>query len=505
MGLRRRGGGRRVRDRRRRRRPRGPPARRRGAAVVYNARRSRRVRRRPRAGGDAGPPDARRARAAARVPPPLAARQGPAAGRRRRPPPGHRHADGDRRGHASSASSSARPSARASSCSTTSTSWPSSTPTSPTSRRSAPSARRPRATTSPTLDHGLSGDLVPPVRAAQFGQAEVRGPFIEVADREVGDGGAGARRAGPARGRRAGQRAVRAVPLTNVLVFTKTAGYRHASSTRVSGDRRLGRPNGCSVGHGRRIAVHLHPTCAGSRRCLAVDDGDVLTPAQKTAFEGTSLPAAATSACTWRPTRSTTGLVRRVLVGAYFAVTSGAAGGRPCASRIGQPVDELPVGDADATDECRAPLEPASTRGLLSLYEASYDGGAMGDHPVTWCQRPERASVVHRARAHRGELRRSCVRRCCWRVPTPPAPWRPTPPRPAQPRRPCPVALRAVDERSLRRRRGVGEHASDADRDASTMGGVRVIDRGGTMSRSGPGERRLVCAETRGVDALERI
>ena len=56
----------------------------------------------------------------------------------------------------SSATSSARPSGRVSSCSTTSTPWRSSTPTSPTSTPSAPSARGPPATTSPT-----SADLTP--------------------------------------------------------------------------------------------------------------------------------------------------------------------------------------------------------------------------------------------------------------------------------------------------------------------------------------------------------
>ena len=92
-----------------------------------------------------GAAHAGRGRAAARVPPALAARQGAAARRRDRPPPGHRRPRRSSTRTRSSATCSARPSGRASSCSTTSTRWRSSRPTSPTSTRSAPSVRPPRS------------------------------------------------------------------------------------------------------------------------------------------------------------------------------------------------------------------------------------------------------------------------------------------------------------------------------------------------------------------------
>ncbi|NJQ02207.1 ThuA domain-containing protein [Streptomyces sp. PLAI1-29] len=175
-----------------------------------------------------------------------------------------------------------------------------------------------------------------------------------------------------------------------ILVFTRTAGFRHDSIPQgVTALRRLGAENDFAVTTTEDPAAF---TTAGLARYRAVvflsTTGDVLGPAQQTAFEGylragggyAGVHAAADTEYTWPWYGG--------LVGAYFA-------SHPAIQPATVTVEDR-THDATAhlaatwrrTDEWynyRTNPRPA-VRVLASLNESSYTGGTMGgDHPIAWC------------------------------------------------------------------------------------------------------------------------
>nr|WP_258020903.1 ThuA domain-containing protein [Streptomyces anatolicus] len=176
-----------------------------------------------------------------------------------------------------------------------------------------------------------------------------------------------------------------------VLVFSKTAGFRHDSiPTGIATVRELGAESGFTVDATEDAGAF---TAKNLRRYDAVvwlsTTGDVLDAAQQRAFEGyirgggayVGVHAAADTEYDWP--------FYGGLTGAYFQ-------SHPAIQRAKVQVEDhahpatshLGAGPWERTDEWydyrSNPRERA--RVLASLDESSYTGGTMGDHPIAWCQ-----------------------------------------------------------------------------------------------------------------------
>jgi uncharacterized protein len=180
-----------------------------------------------------------------------------------------------------------------------------------------------------------------------------------------------------------------AAPLTRVLVFSRTAGFRHDSiPAGITAIRQLGTQNGFAVD----ATENPNPfTTQNLARYQAVvwlsTTGDVLNPTQQAAFESyvnggggyVGVHAAADTEYNWPWYGS--------LVGAYFA------------SHPAQQQASLVVENRSGDSTAHLPATwrrfdewynyRANPRGgvnvLMRLDESSYNGGTMGaDHPITW-------------------------------------------------------------------------------------------------------------------------
>ncbi|WP_020523840.1 ThuA domain-containing protein [Catelliglobosispora koreensis] len=184
---------------------------------------------------------------------------------------------------------------------------------------------------------------------------------------------------------------VQAAPLTKVLVFSKTAGFRHSSIPHgITAIQALGAANGFTVTATEDAAQF---TTANLTQYQAViwlsTTGDVLNASQQTAFESyiasgggyVGVHAAADTEYDWPWYGG--------LVGAYFQ-------SHPA-------IQQAVIKVEDRSNVSTAHLPPTWTRTdewynyrtnvranakvLASLDESSYSGGSMGgDHPITWCQ-----------------------------------------------------------------------------------------------------------------------
>jgi type 1 glutamine amidotransferase len=175
-----------------------------------------------------------------------------------------------------------------------------------------------------------------------------------------------------------------------VLVFSKTAGYRHDSiAAGIAAVRALGTANNFTVDATEDAAAF---TTANLARYAAVvflnTSGDVLNAGQQTAFESfigggkgyVGVHSAADTEYDWP--------FYGDLVGAYFQQ-------HPA-------IQPARVVIEDRAHAATAHLGPAWTRTdewysfrtnprssvhvLASLDESSYTGGGMGDHPIMWCK-----------------------------------------------------------------------------------------------------------------------
>jgi type 1 glutamine amidotransferase len=185
--------------------------------------------------------------------------------------------------------------------------------------------------------------------------------------------------------------AAQAAPLTQVLVFSKTAGFRHSSIPQgIAAIQGLGAANGFAVTATEDAA---HFTTANLARYQAVvwlnTTGDVLNATQQTAFQSyiaagggyVGVHAAADTEYDWAWYGG--------LAGAYFA-------SHPA-------IQQARIRVEDRANASTAHLPPTWTRTdewynyrtnvrstakvLASLDESSYSGGSMaGDHPITWCR-----------------------------------------------------------------------------------------------------------------------
>jgi type 1 glutamine amidotransferase len=182
-----------------------------------------------------------------------------------------------------------------------------------------------------------------------------------------------------------------AAPLTKVLVFSKTAGFRHdAIPAGLAAIQKLGADNGFSVTATEDAGQFTTANLAQYQAVVWLSTtGDVLDANQQAAFQSyiaagggyVGVHAAADTEYDWP--------FYGGLVGAYFLA-------HPA-------IQQATVRVEDATNPATAHLPAAwsrtdewynyranpraNVRVLLSLDESTYSGGTMaGDHPITWCQ-----------------------------------------------------------------------------------------------------------------------
>lgn len=172
-----------------------------------------------------------------------------------------------------------------------------------------------------------------------------------------------------------------------VLIFTKTAGFRHdAIPTAVATLKTLATDAGMAADHTEDAQAFTADNLARYRVVVfASTTGDVLDEAQQTAMEGfvrggggfVGVHAAADTEYDW-PWYGR-------LVGAYFhSHPPGLQSTHVQPERDGKPVGERwPVTDElyNYRDNPRAKV-----RVIATVDEREYEGGLMGDdHPIAWC------------------------------------------------------------------------------------------------------------------------
>ncbi|MEU8268493.1 ThuA domain-containing protein [Sphaerisporangium sp. NPDC049002] len=184
--------------------------------------------------------------------------------------------------------------------------------------------------------------------------------------------------------------AASAAPLTKILVFSKTAGFRHSSIPNgIAAIQRLGAAGGFTVVATEDAAAFTTANLAQYQAVVWLSTtGDVLNAAQQTAFQSyiaagggyVGIHAAADTEYDWPWYGG--------LVGAWFS-------SHPATQQATVRVE-------DRSNVSTSHLAPTWTRTdewynyrtnpranvkvLASLDETSYTGGTMGDHPITWCQ-----------------------------------------------------------------------------------------------------------------------
>jgi type 1 glutamine amidotransferase len=182
-----------------------------------------------------------------------------------------------------------------------------------------------------------------------------------------------------------------AAPLTKVLVFSKTAGFRHSSIPNgIAAIQQLGAANGFTVTATEDATQFTTANLAQYQAVIWLSTtGDVLNAAQQTAFESyiaggggyVGVHAAADTEYDWPWYGG--------LVGAYFS-------SHPAIQQATVRVEDRANAStahlgatwvrSDEWYNYRTNPRPV-VRVLLSLDESSYSGGTMsGDHPIAWCQ-----------------------------------------------------------------------------------------------------------------------
>jgi cytochrome c len=194
----------------------------------------------------------------------------------------------------------------------------------------------------------------------------------------------------------------------SVLVFTKTAGFRHGSiDAGVAAIRELGAAHGFSVTHTEDAAVFSDEGLAGHRAVIfLLTSGDVLGDGQQAAFERyiragggyAGVHSASDTEYDWPWYGG--------LVGAYFADHPAIQPAELLVADASHPATAgLPArwARADEWYNFRGPLGP-EVRVLLTIDEASYSGGSMGaNHPMSWQQRYDGGRSWYTALGHTEE------------------------------------------------------------------------------------------------------
>ncbi|MDG4809973.1 ThuA domain-containing protein [Micromonospora sp. WMMD1120] len=182
-----------------------------------------------------------------------------------------------------------------------------------------------------------------------------------------------------------------AAPLTKVLVFSKTAGFRHSSIPNgIAAIQQLGSANGFTVTATEDANQFTTSNLAQYQAVVFLSTtGDVLNSSQQTAFESyiaagggyVGVHAAADTEYDWAWYGG--------LVGAYFS-------SHPAIQNATVRIEDqtnpstahLPATWVRSDEWYNYRTNPrSSARVLANLDESSYSGGSMsGDHPITWCK-----------------------------------------------------------------------------------------------------------------------
>ncbi|WP_144126813.1 ThuA domain-containing protein [Catellatospora sichuanensis] len=181
-----------------------------------------------------------------------------------------------------------------------------------------------------------------------------------------------------------------AAPLTKVLVFSKTAGFRHSSIPNgIAAIQALGSANGFTVTATEDAGQFTAANLAQFQAVIWLSTtGDVLNATQQTAFQNyiaagggyVGVHAASDTEYDWPWYGG--------LVGAYFHSHPAIQNAQ---LRVEPPVNvstaHLPATWTRSDEWYNYRTNPRSAvRVLMNLNEGSYTGGNMGDHPITWCQ-----------------------------------------------------------------------------------------------------------------------
>jgi type 1 glutamine amidotransferase len=180
-----------------------------------------------------------------------------------------------------------------------------------------------------------------------------------------------------------------AAPVTRVLVFSKTAGFRHSSIPNgVAAIQQLGAQNGFSVTATEDAAQFTTGNLAQYQAVVWLSTtGDVLNATQQSAFQAyiaagggyVGVHAAADTEYDWPWYGG--------LVGAYFHSHPAIQTATIRVEDRNASTNHLPATWSRSDEWYNYRTNPrANVRVLLNLDESSYSGGNMGDHPITWCQ-----------------------------------------------------------------------------------------------------------------------
>jgi type 1 glutamine amidotransferase len=183
---------------------------------------------------------------------------------------------------------------------------------------------------------------------------------------------------------------VSAAPLTRVLVFSKTAGFRHSSIPNgIAAIQQLGSANGFTVVATEDASQFTTANLAQFQAVIWLSTtGDVLNATQQTAFQSyiaagggyVGIHAAADTEYDWAWYGG--------LVGAYFASHPAIQTAQVRVEDSANPsTSHLPTNWSRSDEWYNYRTNPRpNVRVLMNLNESSYSGGTMGDHPITWCQ-----------------------------------------------------------------------------------------------------------------------
>ncbi|WP_326825079.1 ThuA domain-containing protein [Streptosporangium sp. NBC_01639] len=185
--------------------------------------------------------------------------------------------------------------------------------------------------------------------------------------------------------------AMAADPAYKVLVFSKTAGFRHdAIPAGITALRGLATENGFTVDTTEDAGAFTTANLAGYRAVVfLMTTGDVLNATQQTAFESyiaggggyVGVHAAADTEYDWP--------FYGGLVGAYFASHPAIQQATVRVEDTAHPsTAHLPRAWVRTDELYNYRTNPRSTAHVLAtLDESTYSGGSMGaDHPIAWCK-----------------------------------------------------------------------------------------------------------------------
>ncbi|NJN18409.1 MAG: ThuA domain-containing protein [Oscillochloris sp.] len=193
-----------------------------------------------------------------------------------------------------------------------------------------------------------------------------------------------------------------------LLVFSKTAGYRHASiSDGIAAIQTIGVEYGLRVDTTEDAAIFSDQGLAPYRAVIFLNTtGDILDAAQEAAFERyiragngyVGVHAASDTEYDWAWYGG--------LVGAYFADHPAIQTATVQTSDQSHPSTVGLPAAWQRRDEWYnfGSLPPAEAQILLTIDEESYSGGTMGDlHPLSWAQQYDGGRSWYTAMGHTGE------------------------------------------------------------------------------------------------------